>query len=77
MARHLKNRYGSDVAVDYYDFADSRVQERESAMIRSVQEHNWPLPVVAINGEVKFKGFIGFWAIVEAIEATRQPQQVS
>ncbi len=77
MARHLKNRYGTDVAVDYYDFADPRVQEHESEMMRSVQEHNWPLPVVAIDGEVKFKGFIGFWAIVEAIEAAREQEQAS
>ena len=69
MARHLATRYGDAVQVEYCDLADPKVQAEHQEMFDNIRAKGWPLPVVTIDGSVISLGYVGFWDIVDAIEA--------
>lgn len=69
VAQHLKQRYGDAVTVDYFDLANSAVRERFPEVARMIDAKEVPVPVVAIDGEVKMAGAVDFWHIADIIDA--------
>lgn|GEM_PF-5511584 len=42
------------------------------AVLAEIENRQLPLPVVVIDDEVKFSGYIDYWSIAEIIEKLRQ-----
>ena len=76
MGYYLRQRYGSQVTTDFVNLATPENREQYSSVVEAVKEHNLPLPIVAVNGEVKVAGGIDYYAISRAVDAvlgTAQP----
>lgn len=71
MAQHLRRKFGSGIQVRYVDMARNQGAEASPAVMNEIREKKLFLPVVAINGEVAFKGYVDYWSIVEYIEKLR------
>ena len=57
--------------MEYHDFASPTVRERHADTLESVKKRKSALPVVTIDGEIKMEGYVSFWDIVEALEASQ------
>jgi len=57
--------------MQYYDMADPVLRARETEMAKAVDLSLWDLPLVAIDGEIYFRGYVDHRGIVQVIEKKR------
>ena len=68
MGYYLRQRYGSQVTTEFVNLAQPDNRDRYSDVLDAVREHKLPLPIVAVNGEVKVAGGVDYYAISRAVD---------
>ncbi len=69
VAQHLRRRYGDAVQVEYYDLANDSNRAKFPEIVKTIEEDDLPVPLVAIDGVPRMAGGVDFWTIAEFIEA--------
>lgn len=65
------------MVTEFVNLAHAENQQQYAAVIGAVKQHNLPLPLVAIDGEVRMAGGVDYYAITEAIDAATAPASAS
>ena len=65
----LRERFGDQTRLDYYDLANKTVSSDAWQLGLSTKAENLPLPVLIINGEPKISGPFDIRQLLDAIDA--------
>lgn len=57
------------MTTEFLNLAVPDVRQQYANVVSAVEKDNLPLPLVAINGEVKMAGGVDYYSIVSAIES--------
>jgi hypothetical protein len=57
------------VTTEFLNLANPDVSREYAKVVTAIAKDNLPLPLVAINGEVKMAGGVDYYSIVSAIES--------
>jgi len=66
---YLRQKFGDQVNTEFINLAASGNRDHYSSVVQAVKQHNLPLPIVAINGEVKVAGGVDYYAVARAVES--------
>jgi disulfide oxidoreductase YuzD len=69
VAYYLRQKFGENITTKFVNLAVPEARHRYANVVASIEKDNLPLPLVAINGEVKMAGGVDYLAIVSAIES--------
>lgn len=56
------------------NLAETANREKYENVLEAIDRHRLPLPLVAVNGEVKMAGGVDYYAISAAVEKLLVPQ---
>ena len=57
------------MTTEFLNLAIPDVRQQYANVVRTIEKDTLPLPLVAINGEVKMAGGVDYYSIVSAIES--------
>jgi hypothetical protein len=57
------------VTTEFLNLAVPEVRRQYATVVHAIERDSLPLPLVAINGEVKMAGGVDYYAIVSAVES--------
>ena len=57
------------MTTEFLNLAVPEVRQQYANVVKAIAKDNLPLPLVAINGEVKMAGGVDYYSIVSAIES--------
>ncbi len=69
MSYYLRQKFGDRVNTEFLNLAVPDVRQQYANVVSAIEKDNLPLPLVAINGEVKMAGGVDYYSIVSAIES--------
>lgn len=72
MRRVLQRRFGERVTVSYCDLLSPEALRRPE-IVKEIREQNLSLPVVALDGRLKFAGRFSVASIINALETMATP----
>ena len=61
------------MTTEFLDLSLAENRQQYATVLEAIEQHNLPLPLVAIDGEVKMAGGVDYYAIVAAIDALAAP----
>ncbi len=65
----MRQKFGDRVATEFFNLAVPDIRQKYANVVSAIEKDHLPLPLVAINGDVRMAGGVDYYAIVSAIEA--------
>ena len=71
-AKHLTERFGDQITLDYLDLADPLAEQRDHELISRIKSQGLPLPLLALNGEPRIAGYFDIRMLIDAVEVEQE-----
>jgi hypothetical protein len=69
VGHYLRQRYGEGIVTEYLDLSVPENRQAYGQVVEAVDKFKLPLPLVAINGEVRLAGGVDYYAISQHLDA--------